>query len=83
MQGNFFRFKVTVIQFSTLIRWFFRDVHDWEHLQRLHLQYKFFSCGNKKDENSKYDQNCKTFEGGQNESAQGSRLRNTQIDKNN
>ena len=45
------------------------------------LQYKDFSCGNEKDENRKYDQNCRKFEGGQNESAQGLRLRNTQLTK--
>ena len=37
---------------------------------------KFSHVAIKKDENSK------TYEGGQNESAQGPRLRNTQIDKN-
>ena len=43
--------------------------------------YKSLSWGNKQDENNKYDQNCNRLEGGQNESAQGLRLKNTEIDK--
>ena len=43
---------------------------------------KFSHVAKKKDENSKYDQNCKMFEESHNNSAQGPRLRNTQIDKN-
>ena len=43
--------------------------------------YKSLSWGNKKDENNKYDQNCNKLERGQNESAQGLSLRNTEIDK--
>ena len=43
---------------------------------------KFSHVAIKKDENSKYDQSCKTYEGGQNESAQGPTVTNTQIDKN-
>ena len=38
--------------------------------------------GNKKDENNKYDQHCKKLGEGQNESAQGPRLKNAKTDKN-
>ena len=43
--------------------------------------YKSLSWGNKQDENNKDDQNCNRLEGGQNENAQGLRLKNTEIDK--
>ena len=42
---------------------------------------KSLSWGNKQDENNKYDQNGNRLEGGQNESAQGPRLKNTEIEK--
>ena len=38
--------------------------------------------GNRKDENNKYDQNCKNLGEGQNERAQGLRLKNAETDKN-
>ena len=40
---------------------------------------KSLSWGNKQDENNKYDQNGNRLEGGQNESAQGPRLKNTEL----
>ena len=42
---------------------------------------KSLSWGNKKDENNKYDQNCKKLGEDLNESAQEPRLKNTEIDK--
>ena len=43
--------------------------------------WKSLSWGNKQDENNKYDQNGNRLEGGQNETAQGPTLKNTEIDK--
>ena len=42
---------------------------------------KSLSWRNKQDENNKYDQIGNRLEGGQNESPQGPRLKNTEIDK--
>ena len=53
-------------------------------MSRIELDYKNYkslSRGNKQDENNKDDQNCNMLEGGQNESAQGPRLKNTKIEK--
>lgn len=56
----------------------FRDMSTIE-LNCKGFNIKFSHVAIKRMRTAKYDQNCKTFEGGQNESAQGPRLRNTQM----
>ena len=57
----------------------FQDIYP--ELNFIAKKKKVLSWGNKKDKNDKHDQNCKKFEGGQNESAKGPRLKITKIEK--
>ena len=78
---SFFLLKVTRIQ-SPIVGCFLRDVSRSELDCKNYKSSKLLSWGNKKDENNNYDQNCKKLGEGQNESAQGTRLKNAETDKN-
>ena len=81
-QYNLCRLKTTRIQFSMLVGYLFSEMSTIELNCKSQKSYKFFSWGNKRDEYSKYDQNCRKLEVGQNVSAQRLRLKNTQTSKN-
>ena len=78
---NFCHLKVTRIQSPILVGCFLRDMSRNELDCKNYKSCKVLSWGNKKDENNKYDQNCNRLEGSWHESAQGPRLKNTEIDK--
>ena len=73
---------MTRIQSRILVGCFLRDMSRNELDCKNYKSCKVLSWGNKKDENNKYDQNCKKLGEGQNESAQGPRLKNAETDKN-
>ena len=78
---NFCHLEVTRIQSPILVGCFLRDISRNELGCKNYKSCKVLSWGNKKDENNKYDQNCKKLGEGQNESAQGPRLKNAETDK--
>ena len=78
---NFSHLEVTRIQSPILVGCFLRDISRNELGCKNYKSRKVLSWGNKKDENNKYDQNCKKLGEGQNESAQGPRLKNAETDK--
>ena len=74
---------MTRIQFLILVGCFLvRDMSRNELDCKNYTSCKVLSWGNKKDENNKYDQNCKKLGEGQNESEKGPRLKNAETDKN-
>ena len=78
---NFCHLKVTRIQSLILVGCFLRDMSRNELDCKNYKSCKVLSWGNKKDENNKYDQNCKKLREGQNESAQGPRLKMLKLTK--
>ena len=78
---NFCHLKVTRIQSPVLVGCLLRDMSRNELDYKSCKSCKVLSWGNKKDENNKYDQNCKKLGEGQNESVQGTRLKNDESNK--
>ena len=79
---NFCHLEVTRIQSPILVGCFLTDISRNELGCKNYKSCKVLSWGNKKHENNKYDQNCKKLGEGQNESAQGPRLKNAETNKN-
>ena len=76
---SFCHLKVIKIQFQILVGSGFLEI--CPELNLTAKTTKVCQWGNKQDENNKDDQNCNMLEGGQNESAQGPRLKNTKIEQ--